>query len=84
MEIVVNLDADVEELLRNEVRNRNVDFHRAVNDAIRAGIAHKSERLVPKTYSLGRNLDDPKAVLAELDELKDEERLRRMRLAETE
>lgn len=39
MKIVVNLDPDVEELLRQEVRNRNVEFDRALNDAVRAGLA---------------------------------------------
>ena len=83
MQIVVNLDPDVEELLRNVVRNKNVDFHRALNDVIRAGITCNSERFVQKTYSLGPNLDDPTTVLAELDEADDQERLRKMRLADT-
>ena len=39
MQIVVNLDPDVEELVRQEARNRNVEFDRALNDAIRAGLA---------------------------------------------
>jgi hypothetical protein len=34
METVVKLDPDVEELLRDDARNRNVEFERAVNDAV--------------------------------------------------
>lgn len=86
MGTVVNLDPDVEELLRREARERNVDFDRALNDAIRAGLVagadRNGQRFVQKTYSLGSDLADPKKVLAELDELEDQERLRKMRLAE--
>ena len=85
METLVKLDPDVEELLRNDARNRNVEFDRAVNDAIRAGLVRNGSpsRFVQKTYALGSDLADPKKVLADLDERDDQERLRRMGLPET-
>lgn len=82
METVVKLDPDVEELLRNEARDRNLEFDRVLNDAVRAGFARNGERFLQKTYSMGA-MDDPKKILAELDELDDLERLRKMRLADT-
>jgi hypothetical protein len=81
MEMAVKLDADVEELLRNEARNRNVDFNQVLNEAIRAGLAPRSERFVQKTYAMGCGLDLTHA-LALADELEDEERLRKMKLLE--
>ena len=86
MQIVVNLDPDVEELVRQEARNRNVEFDRALNDAVRAGLAldasgkDQGRRFVQKTYAVG----PPRAELtmAFADELEDEERIRKMRLAE--
>ena len=82
METVVRLDPDVEALLRNEARNRNLEFDRVLNEAVRAGFAGNGDRFVQKTYSMGL-MEDPKKILAELDELDDLERLRKMRLAET-
>ena len=82
METVVRLDPDVEELLRNEARNRNMEFDRVLNEAVRAGFTRGRERFVQKTYSMGL-MEDPKRILAELDELDDLERLRKMRLAES-
>lgn len=82
METVVRLDPDVEELLRNEARNSNLEFDRVLNEAVRAGFAHNGERFLQKTYPLGV-MDDAKKILAELDEQDDLERLRKMRLAES-
>jgi hypothetical protein len=74
----------VEELLRNDARNRNVDFDRAVNDAVRAGPVRNGSgrRFVQKTYSAGSDHLDLSHALAVTDELKDEERIRKMKLAE--
>jgi len=88
METVVKLDPDVEELLRQEVRTRNVEFDRALNDAVRAGLAPAaaapttSRRFVQKTYAAGPPLVDLTHALALADQLEDEEILRKMRLAE--
>jgi len=88
METVVKLDPDVEELLRQEVRTRNVEFDRALNDAVRAGLAAAaaapttSRRFVQKTYPAGSDRIDLTHALAFADELEDAERIRKMRLAE--
>ena len=84
MGTVVNLDPDVEELLRRDARNRNVEFDRALNDAVRASLSRTDQgrRFEQKTYSM-RAMDDPKKLVTELDELDDLERLRNMRLADT-
>jgi hypothetical protein len=85
METVVNLDPDVEELLREEVRKRNVQFDRAINDAIRAGLATSKEQRKPfvqKTYAMGSDQIDLTHALALADELEDQETIRKMRLAE--
>lgn len=84
METVVKFDPDVEELLRNDARSRNVDFDRAVNDAIRAGLVRNGsgQRFVQKTYPAGSDHLDLTHALALADELEDEETLRKMRLAE--
>jgi hypothetical protein len=86
METVVKLDPDVEELLRQEVRKRNVEFNRVLNEAVRAGLASNApgqgRRFVQKTYSAGPPLVDLTHALALADELEDEETIRKMRLAE--
>lgn len=86
METVVKLDPDVEELLRDEVRNKNVDLDRAINDAIRAGLAPSTDdtrgRFVQKTYSAGSDHLDLTHALALADELEDAEIIRKMRLTE--
>lgn len=84
METVVKLDPDVEELLRDDARNRNVDFDRAVNEAVRAGLVRNESgrRFVQKTYSAGSDHLDLTHALAFADELEDEERTRQMKLTE--
>jgi hypothetical protein len=62
METVVKLDPDVEELLRREARNRNVEFDRVLNEAVRAGLEPTTTdmggRFVQTTYSAGPPLVD--------------------------
>ncbi|MBV9155606.1 MAG: hypothetical protein JO097_05045 [Acidobacteriaceae bacterium] len=88
MGTVVNLDPDVEELLRREVRERNVEFDRVLNEAVRAGLlpgaTGKDQRkpFMQKTYSMGPPRVDLTMTVA--DELEDEERIRKMRLTEAE
>lgn len=82
MEMVVDLDADVLELLHNEARNRNLDFNQVLNEVIRAALAPKREPFVQKTYSAGSDHLDLTHALALADELEDEERLRKMKLFE--
>lgn len=85
MGTVVNLDPDLEELLRQEARNRNLEFDRVVNEAIRSGLgasaAGETQRFVQKTYAAGPPMVD--ITMAFADELEDEERIRKIRQSET-
>jgi hypothetical protein len=83
MQTVVNLDPDVEQRLRQEARDRNVDFDRVLNEAVRSGLAAaatKGRRFVQKTYSMGSDHLDLTHALALADELEDQETIRKMRL----
>jgi hypothetical protein len=86
MQIVVNLDPDLEALLRHEARERNLDLDRVLNDALRASLSSraraKEHRFVQKTYPLGSGGIDLTKALALSDELEDEEVIRKMRLAD--
>ena len=44
MRTTVTLDPDTESLLRREIARRNVSFKRAINDAIRRGLAGNGSR----------------------------------------
>lgn len=85
---MVNFDPDVEELLRREARERNLEFDRVLNEAVRAGLSPRTagpdqrKPFVQKTYSMGPPRVELTMALA--DELEDEERIRKMRLAEAE
>jgi hypothetical protein len=85
MQTFVNLDPDVEALLRREVSDRNLEFDRVLNEAVRAALSSDAKgndlRFVQKTYPLGSRVDLTKA-LAFSDELEDDEVVRKMRLAE--
>jgi hypothetical protein len=77
---VVNLDPDVEALLRRQVLERKLEFDRVLNEAVRAGLSGR--RFVLPTYSLGVERVDLTKGLALADELEDEETVRKMKLAE--
>ena len=56
MRTTITLEADVEQLLRNAMRERDVSFKEAVNDAIRAGLkgsGARRKRFRQQTFSLG-------------------------------
>jgi hypothetical protein len=56
MRTTITLDADVEQLLRKVIRERDVSFKDAVNDAIRTGLhAYQTPRQAfrQRTVSLG-------------------------------
>ncbi len=84
---MVNLEPDVEELLRKQVRDRNLEFDLVLNEAVRAGLsvsARATKRpFVQKTYPLGSEHADLTKALALADELADEEVVRKMKQAET-
>ncbi len=86
MRTVVDLDPDVEELLRRQARDRNLEFDHVLNDAIRAGLSSRGtnndRRFVQKTYPLGSEGVDLAKALALSADIEDEERVRKMREAE--
>lgn len=83
MRTTVTLDPDVERLLRKAMRERDISFKQAVNDAIRAGLnparRPKRRRFVQKTFSLGAEqyFRWDKA-LSFAEGIEDEERLRKL------
>jgi hypothetical protein len=81
MRTTVTLDPDTEALIRHRMRERNVSFKQAINDAIRAGaLAHRPARFETRTATLGIpavNLDRALQVAADLE---DEELVRKMRV----
>jgi len=83
MGTVVNLDPGLEQRLRQEARDQNVDFDSVLNEAVRSGLAAgatRGRRFVQKTYSAGPPLVD--ITMAFADELEDEERIRKIRQPE--
>lgn len=78
MRTTVTLDADVERLVKDRMKQNGVSFKRALNDAIRVGFvrakSRPTRRFVQKTYSLGpeHNFRWDKA-LAASDAIEDEE-----------
>ena len=81
MATVVNLDPDVEALLRRQALERKLEFDRVLNEALRAGLSG-ARRFVQPTYSMGAERVDLTNGLALADELEDEETIRKMKLAE--
>ena len=79
MQALVNLDPDVEQMLRRKVLERNLDFDQALNETLRAGLSSETGRFVQKTYSRGPALVDLTKALTLGDELEDEETIRKMR-----
>ena len=56
MRTTITLDPDVEQMLKSVVREREVTFKKAVNDALRAGLkgaTGKRTRFRQRTFSLG-------------------------------
>ena len=86
MGTVVHLDPDVEALLNQQARDRNLDFDRVLNEAVRAGLSQQApaarQRFVQPTYDLGTERVDLTKGLALADELEDEETVRKIKRAE--
>jgi hypothetical protein len=72
MRTTITLDADVEALVKKQMRKRGITFKQAVNDAIRAALAPKERRAVSfPTYHMGpMNIPGHKALqlAGELDD----------------
>lgn len=81
MRTTVTLDPDTEQILRRRMRERNISFKEALNEAIRDGVIGQEDRqaFTTETVSMGEsrvNLDRALQVTADLE---DDELLRRMR-----
>ena len=85
MRTTITLDPDVERLLRDSMQARGVSFKRALNEAVRAGLARansqRRQRFVQKSYSLGaeQHFRWDKA-LAVAQAMEDEEIVRKLSL----
>lgn len=81
----VHLDPDVEALLKQQARDRNLDFDRVLNDAVRAGLSSQapvSRRFVQPTYHLGSDRVDLTKGLALAADLEDQEIVRKQKRPE--
>ncbi len=80
MRTTVTLEPDVEALVRRRMREREVSFKQAVNDAIRAGLATGGHRpFRTRTFDMGEpkvNLDKALQLAAAME---DEEILRKLK-----
>jgi hypothetical protein len=74
MRTTITLDPDVEALVRKEMRERGLSFKQAVNEAIRAGLAPRSDlpAVGTRTFRMGFNpvipLDKALRLAAELED----------------
>ncbi|MGH8182572.1 MAG: hypothetical protein ACREPH_02810 [Rhodanobacteraceae bacterium] len=74
MRTTITLDPDVETLLKKAMRERGLTFKDAVNQAVRAGLGAKPEKVPPfkqRAFHMGRPLVDLTKALALADELDD-------------
>ena len=83
MRTTVTLEPDVEALVKRRMRERDVSFKQAVNDAIRAGLAPRapSKPFDFPTYRMGVkagvNLDKALQLAGELEDAEIERKLER-------
>ena len=85
MRTTVTLDADVERLLRQSMKEKSISFKQALNDAIRSGIRgaqrHGSRPFVQKTFHMGaEQLFRWDKALATAEAMEDEELVRKLAL----
>jgi hypothetical protein len=84
MRTTITLDPDVTQLLKKTVRERDITFKQAVNDAIRLGLKGKppvKKRFRQRTFDLGMKLFPGDNPLDFVLELEDREMLRKMGLS---
>lgn len=80
MRTTVTLDPDVEQLVRQVMRERGVGFKQAINEAIRGGLApprSAGDASFP-THDMGEALIDVTRALRLASELEDQELARRL------
>jgi hypothetical protein len=83
MRTTVTLDADVERLVRQVMRERSISFKEALNDAVRMGLNQKErarpKRFQQKTFRMGAGQEFRwDKALAIADAIEDEELSRKM------
>lgn len=73
MRTTVTLDADVESLLKRVMRDSDMTFKQAINEAIRRGLTtrHEGEQFLSPTYDLGEPLVDLTKALRVSSQLED-------------
>ena len=80
MRTTVTLDPDVEQLVRRVMRERGVGFKRAINEALRTGMAPSPSagEASFQTHDMGEALIDVTKALRLAGELEDQELSRRL------
>ena len=82
MRTTVTIDPDVEALLKNALRERDVSFKQLVNDSLRQALADPKGRkrapFKPLTFSMGRPLVDLTKATSFAAELEDQELVARL------
>ncbi len=80
MRTTVTLDPDTEQVIRTRMRERNMTFKEAVNDAIRSAASAKrtGSPFVTQAVALGRSVVSLDRALQLAGEIEDDELLRRM------
>jgi len=81
----VTLDADVERLIRDAMRERGISFKEALNEAARTGLRRKelkrAQKFVQKTFRMGQGQEFRwDKALAVADAIEDEELSRKLTL----
>lgn len=72
MRTTITLDPDVAALLDRTMQERGIGFKKAVNDALRAGLAREHEPFHQRTASMGDPSVDLEKALTIAGELEDE------------
>jgi len=85
MRMTVTLDPDVERLIRDAMRGREVSFKEALNEAVRIGLRGKEQRRAKKFAQKSFRMGDAQEfrwdkALAVADAIEDEELNRRLML----
>ena len=82
MRTTVTLDPDTEQIVRRRMRERNVSFKQALNDAIRNGgapAAPAGDAFRTQTAAMGASAVNLDRALQRVADLEDDELIRRMR-----
>ncbi|GAC1605642.1 MAG: antitoxin [Acidimicrobiales bacterium] len=82
MRTTVTLDPDTEQIVRRRMRERNVSFKEALNDAIRSGATPRpagADGFRTQTARLGQSRVNLDRALQVAGDLEDDELIRRMR-----